>query len=131
MLDGCMRWLHANVDRFDLAASRGGESRSFDSKRQAVGELAIVCMLLARHDAFRRRPEYHVLINHVIATAQGAGFPAGGMRARGLFNFATAVHGALNHLGVELPEFRARIEWMLQSGVLTSLDLPSAVRMEL
>jgi hypothetical protein len=131
MLDGCLRWLRVNVARFDLAAPSGDESRSFHLKRQPFGELAIACMLLARHDALRRRPEYHILINHVITTARTAGFPAGGMRARGLFNFVTAVHAALGHLGIELPEFRTRIERMLESGVLTSLDQPASARMEL
>lgn len=121
--DGTLRWLAANASSFTLPVEDASEGDiQLDGRRKAFGELALACMLTARHPTLRASPELATMAHHVSATAAEPSFSFDMMRRPNLFPLYVMVMLALDATGVDVRALRASLQRILDYGFMDAIE---------
>lgn len=125
LVDGTITWLGANLRHFRLptpAEDHDAEGVFVESRRKALGELAVVLFVAGRFPPLRRRPEFAAALAWLEAQARAPEFGFNLVRRPHLFPLCLTVAMALRACGRPLPGYRFRLQRVLDLGLMDRVE---------
>ncbi|HJQ37791.1 MAG TPA: hypothetical protein VKB93_11695 [Thermoanaerobaculia bacterium] len=124
-ITGCLDWLTANLDSFELPSQEDDEAAGeafIELRRKAFGELALAVMLMSRDRAVRATPQFGRMLDYVESRVRAPEYAFNMARRPNLFPFYVTILVGLEACGRSFPEQRFMIQRVLDFGLMDRIE---------